>query len=64
MPIRIEFALSAAIILAITATTSAAPKQRKPAVQRSVPYTAAAPQRAVRFSDPNSPEATGGGSLG
>jgi hypothetical protein len=64
MSIRIEFVLAAAIVLSTTATASAAPKQRKMAVHRSSPSAATTFPRTVPFADPNSPEATGGGSPG
>jgi hypothetical protein len=64
MSIRIEFVLAAAIVLSTAATASAAPKRHKPTVYRSVPPTAATLPRTAPFSDPNSPEATGGGSPG
>ena len=64
MSIRIELALAAAIVLSTAAAASAAPKRHKPAVYRSVPPAAATLPRTAPFSNPNSPEATGGGSLG
>jgi hypothetical protein len=64
MSIRIELALAAAIVLGTAAVASAAPKNRKPAVYRSVPPASATLPRTAPFSDPNSPEATGGGSPG
>jgi hypothetical protein len=64
MSIRIEFVLAAAIVLGTAATASAAPKQRKMAVHRSSPSAAATFPRTLPFRDPNSPEATGGGSPG
>jgi hypothetical protein len=62
MSIRIM--LAAAIVLSTAATASAAPKQRKAAVHRSSPSASATLPRTAPFRDPNSPEATGGGSLG
>jgi hypothetical protein len=64
MSIRIKFALCAAIVLSTAATASAAPKHKKIAVDRSGPHAQATVPRTVPFSNPNSPEATGGGSLG
>ena len=64
MSIRIELALCAAIVLSIAAAASAAPKRHKAAVHRSVPYPSATLPRTAPFSNPNSPEATGGGSAG
>ena len=60
----IRFALAAAIVLSTTAMASAATKSHKIAVHRSSARTQAIVPRAGRFSDLNSPEATGGGSLG
>jgi hypothetical protein len=64
MSIRIELVLAAAIVLGTVAAASAAPKRHKPTVYRSVPPAAASLPRTVPFADPNSPEATGGGSPG
>lgn len=64
MSITVKFALAAVIVLGAAATTSAAPKQRKIAVHRSGPQAQAPAPRAAPFSNPNSPAATGGGSLG
>ena len=64
MSIRIELALAAAIVLGTAAAAPAAPKHRKPAVYRGAPPASATLPRIPRFADPNSPEATGGGSPG
>jgi hypothetical protein len=55
----IKIALSAAIVMA-----SAATKSNKIAVHRSGPPAQSTVPRAPRFSNPDSPAATGGGSLG
>jgi hypothetical protein len=64
MSIRTKVVLSAAIVLSAAVTASAAPKQQKRAVHQSGPQAQATVPRNVPFSNPNSPEATGGGSLG
>jgi len=58
-------ALSAAIVLSAAAMASAATKSHKIAVHRSSSRPqATVPRIPPRFSNPDSPEATGGGSLG
>jgi hypothetical protein len=65
MSIRVMTALAAAILLCTGATASAATKRHKTTTAyRSSPRTqAVVPSRRPAF-DPNSPAATGGGSLG
>ena len=58
----IKIALSAAIVLGAAAT--AATKSSKIAVHRSGPPAQSTVPRTPRFSNPDSPAATGGGSLG
>lgn len=64
MPIWTKLALSVAIVLSTAATASAATKKHKIAVPRSAPRTQAVVPRTAPFSDPYSPEATGGGNPG
>jgi hypothetical protein len=64
MPMWTKFALSVAILLSTATTASAATKSRKIAVPRSGPHTQAVVPRTAPFSDPYSPEATGGGNPG
>jgi hypothetical protein len=59
----IKIALSAAIVLGAAAMASAA-KSNKIAVHRSGPPAQSTVPRTPRFSNPDSPAATGGGSLG
>jgi hypothetical protein len=61
---KTKFALSVAIVLCTASTTLAAPKHKNVTAQRSGPRAQATVPRTVPFSNPNSPEATGGGSLG
>ena len=60
----IKIALSAAIVLGAAAMASAATKSNKIAVHRSGPPAQPTVPRTPRFSNPDSPAATGGGSLG
>jgi hypothetical protein len=60
----IKLALAAAIVVAAAAMASAATKSDKTAVQRSGPRAQATVPSTPRFSNPDSPAATGGGSLG
>ena len=60
----IKIALSAAIVLGAAAMASAATKSNKIAVHRSGPPAQSTVPRTPRFSNPDSPAATGGGSLG
>jgi len=62
MSLTIKFALAATIILSNIAGAWAAPKRQN--VYRSNPRAQATAPRAGAFSNPDSPEATGGGSLG
>jgi hypothetical protein len=64
MSIKTTIALAAAFALGATVTTSAATKHEKIAKRRNSPQFHAAVPRGPAYSDPNSPEATGGGSLG
>ena len=60
MSVAIKFALAAAIVLSTVAAAWAAPKRQNvysPRPQATVPRTGP-------FSNPDSPEATGGGNLG
>jgi hypothetical protein len=57
-----KFALAVAIVLSSVAAGGAAPKRQN--VYRSSPRAQATVPRAAPFSNPDSPEATGGGSLG
>ena len=59
----IKIALSAAIVLA-AAMASASTKSNIIAVHRSGPPAQSTVPRTPRFSNPDSPAATGGGSLG
>ena len=59
----IKIALSAAIVLGAAAMASAG-KSNKIAVHRSGPPAQSTVPRTPRFSNPDSPAATGGGSLG
>jgi hypothetical protein len=61
---KTKLALCAAIVLSTAATASAATKSHKIAVHRNGPHAQAIVPRTRAFSNPNSPEATGGGSLG
>jgi len=61
---KTEIALSAAIVLGAAAMASAATKSNKIAVHRSGPPAQSTVPRTPRFSNPDSPAATGGGSLG
>jgi hypothetical protein len=63
MSIRAMTALVAAIVLCTGAAASGATKRQKP-IYRSGPRAQAAVPRAGPAFDPNSPSATGGGSLG
>ena len=60
----IKIALAAAILVSAAAMASAAPKSQKTSVYRSGPRAQATVPRTPRFSNPDSPEATGGGNLG
>ena len=60
----IKIALAAAILVSAAAMASAATRSHKTAVQRSSPRAQAIVPRTPRFSNPDSPEATGGGNLG
>src|SRR5262249_39243251 len=62
MSIRTVFALSAAIVLSIAATASAATKKQK--VPRSGPQAQAIAPRTAPLFNPYSPAATGGGTPG
>jgi len=64
MSIRTKFALSAVIALSTAATASAAPKNQRIAVDRSGLHAQATVPRTAPLSNPYSPAATGGGSLG
>ena len=64
MPIWTKLALSVAIVLSTAATASAATKKHKIAVSPSAPRTQTVVPRTAPFSDPYSPEATGGGNPG
>jgi hypothetical protein len=64
MFIKTKLALCAAIVLSATAMASAATKSHKIAVHRSGPRAQAIVPRTRSFSNPDSPAATGGGSLG
>ena len=64
MQIWTRFALSVAIVLSTAVTASAATKSRKIAVPRSGPHTQTVVPRTAPFSNPYSPEATGGGNPG
>ena len=64
MSLRTTLALAAVIILTTAVTASAATKSRKIAVPRSGPHTQAVVPRTAPFSNPYSPEATGGGNPG
>jgi hypothetical protein len=59
-----RIALSVAMVVSAVAMASAATKNHKITVHRSVPRSQPAVPRTPRFSNPDSPEATGGGSLG
>ena len=59
-----RIALAAAIIVSAVAVASAAPKSQKISVHRSAPRPQQAVPRTPRFSNPDSPEAAGGGTLG
>jgi hypothetical protein len=59
-----KIALAAAIVVGAVTVASAATKSRKIAVHRSAPSAQPAVPRSPRFSNPDSPEATGGGNLG
>jgi hypothetical protein len=59
-----KIALVAAIIVGAVTVASAATKSRKIAVHRSAPSAQPAVPRTPRFSNPDSPQATGGGNLG
>jgi hypothetical protein len=59
-----KIALAAAIVVHAVAVASAATKSRKIAVHRSVPRAQPAVPRSPRSSNPDGPEATGGGNLG
>lgn len=59
-----KIALAAAILVGTVAVASAATKSRKIAVHRSVPSAQPAVPRTPRFSNSDSPQATGGGNLG
>ncbi len=64
MSIKTKIALSAAIVLSTAVTASAAAKHGKTTIRHGGPYAHASVPRSPAYSDPNSPEATGGGSLG
>lgn len=64
MPIWTKFALAVAIVVSAAATASAATKRHKIAVPGSAPRTQAVVPPTVPFSNPYSPEATGGGNPG
>jgi hypothetical protein len=64
MSIKTKIALAAAFVLGAAVTASAATKHEKIAKRRSSPPVHAAVPRSPAYSDPNSPEAAGGGSLG
>jgi hypothetical protein len=59
-----KIALAAAIVVNAVAAASAATKSRKIAAHRGVPSAQPAVPRTPRFSNPDSPQATGGGNLG
>jgi len=61
----IKIALAAAIVVSAVAVASVAPKSQKISVHRSAPRAQpTVPRTPPRFSNPDSPEATGGGSPG
>ena len=62
MSMMMKFALAAAIVFSTVAATWAAPRRQN--VYRSSPRAQATVPRTGAFSNPDSPEATGGGSLG
>jgi hypothetical protein len=62
MSVAIKFALAATIILSTVAAAWAAPKRQN--VYRNSPRPHATVPRTGPFSNPDSPEATGGGNLG
>jgi hypothetical protein len=62
MSTPIKFALAAAIVLSTVAAAWAAPKRQN--VYRNSPRPQATVPRTGAFSNPDSPEATGGGNLG
>jgi hypothetical protein len=64
MSIRAMSALVAAILLCTGTAASAATKRQKTTVYRSSPRAQAVVPRAGPAFDPNSPAATGGGSVG
>jgi hypothetical protein len=64
MSIRAMSAFVAAILLCIGTAASAATKRQKTTVYRSSPRAQAVVPRADPAFDPNSPAATGGGSVG
>jgi hypothetical protein len=64
MSIRAMSALVAAILLCTGTAASAATKRQKTTVYRSSPRAQAVVPRAGPEFDPNSPAATGGGSVG
>lgn len=60
-----RIALAVAIVVSAVAVASAAPKSKRISVQRSAPRAQpAVPHTPPRFSNPDSPQATGGGTLG
>jgi hypothetical protein len=60
----IKIALAAVIVVSAAAMASAATRSHKTAVYRSDPRAQATVPRTPRFFNPDSPAATGGGSLG
>ena len=59
-----KIALAAAIVVNAVAVASAATKSRKIAAHRGVPSAQPAVPRSPWFSNPDTPQATGGGNLG
>src|SRR5262245_35495072 len=64
MKMFIKIALAAVIVVSAAAMASAATRSHKTAVYRSDPRAQATVPRTPRFSNPDSPAATGGGSFG
>ena len=61
---KTKIALAAAIVVCTAVAAPAASKNKKIAVRHGSPQAHAAVPRSPAFSDPDSPEASGGGSLG
>jgi hypothetical protein len=59
-----KIALAAAIVVCTAVAAPAASKNKKIAVHRASPQTHVTVPRSPAFSDTDSPEASGGGSLG